>query len=245
MTKQCNQGLQTGGFDVFIAHAKNDMGKSWATRTADVLNSKRGAGFWSWKSEIVSSFLRLLNKGDYLVYSDAPTDWIQDAFKDWAYECTRLSEPWGVCLFALPRVLSDWTKRDTFVRMGCDTEDCYHNLNLLGGTHVWRVSDKALEFALKWRDAVADIHKVSQYPNVMGLPDIKGFRKHRHDQSCLSILAYQLGLKPFRDPSQYGVEIKNHYQDPKYPPWMQKKLGELVKRSEFYPQMLRHTRQRF
>eukprot|EP01104_Vermistella_antarctica_P017407 TRINITY_DN6167_c0_g1_i2.p1 TRINITY_DN6167_c0_g1~~TRINITY_DN6167_c0_g1_i2.p1 ORF type:complete len:408 (-),score=43.23 TRINITY_DN6167_c0_g1_i2:1-1224(-) len=246
MTKQCGQGLVTGAFDVFIAHGKNDMGTSWATRTSNVLDTWQGGGLWSWKSEIIASYLRLLNAGDYIVYSDAPTDWLVDAFDDWAYHCTRVSEPWGICLFSLPYAESAYTKRDTFVKMGCDTEACHHLLNLLGGTHVWRVSDKALEFALRWRDAVADIDKVSQNANVMGLPNLPGFVEHRHDQSILSILAFQVGLNAFRDPSQYGFHFDQELASPnsEMAPWRYDALAAVVKRSTFFGQIVNHTRVR-
>ena len=51
--------------------------------------------------------------------------------------------------------------------------------------------------------AMASETRLTDMPNIHGLPNLPDFVEHRHDQSVLTILAKQQGVAIFRDPSQY------------------------------------------
>ena len=50
------------------------------------------------------------------------------------------------------------------------------------------------------RDAMRDARILCDGPNVCGLPNLDGFRDHRHDQSILTILAIKHGIKTHPSP---------------------------------------------
>ncbi len=78
-----------------------------------------------------------------------------------------------------------WTRRDTFVNMGCDEERYWESLqmqcNIIGLKKTPKVSDFVEEYincALTYNIMFGE----GKYPN------FEGFREHRHDQSIFSIL---------------------------------------------------------
>jgi hypothetical protein len=78
-----------------------------------------------------------------------------------------------------------WTRRDTFINMGCDSERYWESLqmqcNIIGLKKTPKVQDFVTEY---FNDALT--YKImfgeNRYPN------FDGFREHRHDQSIFSIL---------------------------------------------------------
>lgn len=78
-----------------------------------------------------------------------------------------------------------WTRRDTFVNMGCDEEIYWNSLqmqcNIIGFKKEPITSDFITEYfedALNYKIMFGE----GKYPN------FEGFREHRHDQSIFSIL---------------------------------------------------------
>lgn len=79
----------------------------------------------------------------------------------------------------------DWSRRDTFVNMDCDSEIYWNSpqmqANLLGFVR----NEKNLQFTKEWRDSSLDYDKMfgnNQRPN------FPSFKEHRHDQTLLSLL---------------------------------------------------------
>jgi hypothetical protein len=61
-----------------------------------------------------------------------------------------------------------------------------------------------------------DVRAISDDANVLGKPDYPGFREHRHDQSIFSLLTKRYDLPAFRDPSQWGNELRHCYPTSEY-----------------------------
>jgi len=86
-----------------------------------------------------------------------------------------------------------WTRRDTFVNMGCDEEKYWDSLQMqcniiaLKKTPLMqKFVDELLECDLNYKIMFGE----NKYPN------FEGFREHRHDQSIFSILRKKYNL-PF------------------------------------------------
>ena len=60
-----------GGFDEIIGYSPEDIDREFYVKHKNILDQKRGCGFWLWKPYLINRTLQKLSYGDYLFYSDA------------------------------------------------------------------------------------------------------------------------------------------------------------------------------
>jgi hypothetical protein len=214
-----------------------------------ILDRKRGAGYWLWKPFIIESTLNDLHTGDIVIYSDAGIE-IVAGLHPLIEVCQLRTE---VLLFAGhyddvggpgPNTCGKWTRRDCFVGMDCD-RPCYHNGQMLDASFlVIRVSPQSMEFVREWLGYCVQPELLIDGPNLCGLPDLPGFIEHRHDQSILSLLAIRREMETFRHPSQFGNHLKEEAFRERGE-WTRRPYGssELYRNSQ-YGTLLNHHRKR-
>jgi hypothetical protein len=168
----------------------------------NILDQKRGGGYWLWKPYIILQELKRLNDGDYVVYSDCgrrPQSFSRriDTLLEWC------SDNGGV----LPGVYVPhwganrrWTKRDCFVLMGCDHEEYWNPCQVQAAFSVWQKNELSLSFVEKWLHYCTDERILTDIPNTCGLPHFADFVDHRHDQSVLTLCTLTEGLRGLGDP---------------------------------------------
>jgi hypothetical protein len=166
-----------------------------------IMNARRGAGYWLWKPFIVLDAMKDLPDGTPLLYTDVALTFIADPAP-----LLALTAKHPVCLFGTPsgEPASVWTKRDCFVELGADTPGFWNLPQLWAGIHLYRAGPEARAFLEKLCKAMANEVALTDQPNIHGLPDLPGFRAHRHDQSILTIVAHKENAAIFPDPSQFG-----------------------------------------
>lgn len=171
--------------------------------------ARRGAGYWRWKPWIILDAFKKAREGDIVFYTDAAMEMIADPTPLYA-----LAHAQPIVLFGYDQNLvgrpilpmREWTKRDCFVLMNADEPRFHDAPQLLGGFQMYRVCDESREFLRMFAEAGMDDRKISDSPNECGLPNLSGFRDHRHDQSILTILAIQQNVRTYGDPSQFGLD---------------------------------------
>jgi len=151
---------------------------------------KRGFGYWCWKPYILKHALATYSE-DTVLYLDSsvvfacdPTAFVSEWPTPWAAETAWTQ--------------SDWTKRDCFVLMGCDSKEYWEMLHLWAGCLLFDRDNRSI--LSEWQSWLLDPRVVSDNPNVMGLPDLQRFRDHRHDQSILGNLFRQHTLMLYKMP---------------------------------------------
>lgn len=226
------------------------MGADWWTQ--------RGIGYWLWKPYIIDLVMGKLKDGDYLVYSDAGVEFInniryvidrmdQDVFvfgNNWehAHWCKRdvveAVWPFGF-LDALPKGHS-YIQEKTWERFGKQAQ---------ASVIVFRVSAWSRKFVAEWlkwcstpvtvshRLGTAEVDREERYliddsPSVP--PNHPEFREHRHDQAILTTLAYREGIKLHWWPAVYNKGGS--------PEFVYEKLPEYA--GDDYPVLFSHHRKR-
>ena len=91
-----------------------------------------------------------------------------------------------------------WTKRDTFIPMGCDTAQYAETKQLEAAFSLWRKTAFSMKFAQEWLSCAQDERIITDMPNQGGKENYPGFRGQRHDQSVWSILCKKHQLKSHR-----------------------------------------------
>jgi hypothetical protein len=96
---------------------------------------------------------------------------------------------------------SRWTKRDTFVLMDCDTDECHTGRQVYGGLNLWKKTPANVAFAREWLKNCQDPRLITDEPNTVTQPNLPDFQDHRHDQSILSVMALKHKVPTHCDPS--------------------------------------------
>lgn len=206
-------GELTGSFDKIISYKEKDIDRSFFKKNNEILSCKRGGGYWLWKPYFIEKTLQSLNYGDFLFYCDSGSYFI-NPIDDLVQLC--LDNNQDVIPFELTHYEKDWTKRDAFVLMDCDSEAYFATKQRLSGFFLIRKSEISMNFVSEWLNFAQDKRIITDINNQCGLENYPEFKEHRHDQSIFSLLTKKYKFKAYRDPSQYGSALKEIYPDSKY-----------------------------
>lgn len=170
---------------------------------------KRGGGYWVWKPYIILKTLEKLDKEDYLIYLDAGIEIIKPLDK----LLKICKKDGGIMLFSpLHYTNKDWTKRDVFVKLRCDSSFFHNSKQLEAGMMILKKNNFTLNFIKNWLELCTEYSLINDSQNNCTLPNFPSFKEHRHDQSLLTILALKQKLKAYRSPDQ----LSNNYKPPRY-----------------------------
>lgn len=160
------------------------------TKYKRIFDTPRGAGYWAWKPLILLSTFAALQPDDIMLYLDSSTFLTADP-KPIIHEHT-------------PEVLTavqtcfpgrQYTKRDCFIAMDCDSEEYWDTGQVWAGVIAVRVCEAAKKLLTMWQDWCLNYHVISDEPSVE--PNFPDFVDHRHDQSILSNLVVKYKLPTF------------------------------------------------
>ena len=188
----CLSALRAG-FDEARGRGPESLESDFAYSNRDILKQARGGGYWLWKPKIILQELRGLNSDDILIYSDAG----RSSYYQISELPSNLIERARNLGFLLgPTIgqhgpMAHWTKRDAFVLLEADYPEIYLRAPIQATWSIWTPALQSFEFLDAWLAAALDPRVLTDMENTQGLPNLPGFRDHRHDQSILSILAYK------------------------------------------------------
>ncbi len=186
------------GVDKVISYSPSDIDAKFFAENRHILNSSRGAGYWLWKPYIILKTMKQINYGDFLVYADAGSAYVNDV--SILIDQMQVNEDY-VMVFDQPYIEREWTKRDAFILMECD-EPKYSESHQIMATYLVIKKTKDAEFFVEeWLRYCCDQRIISDDENVMGLDNYCGFVENRHDQTVLSLLAKKHKLRVYEDPS--------------------------------------------
>ena len=175
----------------------------------EILDRKRGGGFWLWKPYIILQALKSASDDDVIVYWDVgrvrPNILTRSVkpLVGWCRDHNGIFP--GVPTFPHGR----WTKRDCFHLMGCDSDEFWNARQIQATFSLWS-GRAAVEFVSQWMQWCCDRRCLTDDPNECGLPNLPGFREHRHDQSVLTNLCIKQKLPvPYSPSIPGGMWSKN------------------------------------
>jgi len=161
-----------------------------------------GKGYFLWKPYILLDAMNKLDDGDIIMYCDT-----NDMFHPQLPQAVEQLMGGDECLLLLGGFPNkDWTKRDCFVYMDCDSEDYWDVTQLEAGVCFWKVCDKSKQVLEEWLKYCTDRRILTDDDNVSGEEDFPTFQHHRRDQSILTNLAVKHEL------SVVGPEIRGYLE---------------------------------
>lgn len=208
--QQLNSSAKHGGFNGTIDYT--DKGREWefVKKYQDISNT-RGYGFWQWKPIIILDALSKLDEGDIVGYIDSGNLIINNL--DYIFNICNEKD---IVLFDNrdgnykqdTHKNREWTKRDCFVLMDCDSERYYDASQVNASYQFYKKTPQTIKFLEEYKQYCDNDNIISDLPNIIykNLPE---FKDHRHDQSILSLMAIKHNITLLPEPSEWGNYLQN------------------------------------
>lgn len=183
---------------------RKDLVKSqFYSQNRNILEQKRGAGFWLWKYYFIDKVLNEIEEGDILIYCDSAI-----LFRKSVKPLIKLAAGAtnGVLLFYNAFYNSQFTKRDVFVELNCDNDLFYNSPQIAAQFQVFIKNDFSVNFVKDVLNVSVKDNLINDDPNVLGFENLDSFIDHRHDQSITSLMAHKRKICLFPDPSQFRTK---------------------------------------
>jgi hypothetical protein len=197
------------GADKVIEYGPEDIDKDFFEKNKEILSNSRGGGYYLWKPYIYRKAYDELSDGDYLIYTDAGSIYVNKI--QYLIDCME-KENVNIMVFSLQNEMVErkYNKRDALILTGCDSPKYTETPQSIATYMVYKKSEDVKDFLDEVLKYAQDIRIISDNPNVLGQPNYDGFISHRHDQAIISLISKKRNIKRFRDPSQFG--LINHYE---------------------------------
>ena len=208
------QSARRSGFtDLFCWNRPLLEQTEFYARHRQILDQRKGGGYWLWKPYLIARELARLGSGDFLVYTDSGYPWrplvIRQSLEPLLDWCERENGGLVPGVY-IPRHGANrrWTKRECFITMNCDCEPYWGQPQIQATFSVWQKCARAEGFVAEWLawceqpTALADSRIL---PGIIEHPD---FVDHRHDQSILTNLALLRGVRCFGRPDELHPDTK-------------------------------------
>jgi len=159
----------------------------------------KGYGLWSWKPFLIYRELQNLNLNDILIYVDAGCELNPKGSSKLDFYLSETSKREAL-LFELDLPNRYWTKNHPLLT---GNSDFFLRNHIMGSVLFIKNTERTQTFIKRWLDLCSlNDGELLRDPLDNEL-QISGFQLHRHDQSCLSIAAYEEGFSTAPDPTYY------------------------------------------
>jgi hypothetical protein len=172
----------------------------------ELLDEPRGSGYWSWKSFLVNEEIQRCSDGDFILYSDAGVEFIDNI----RYITDRTND---VFLFGNNWQHAHWCKRNVIDAIMQGAEWSQFGKQAQSSVIAFRVSPYTRWFVEHWLNFCTIKHLIDDSPCEGNHPE---FREHRHDQAILTTLAHRSGIPLHWWPARYNDAFdypKGDYED--------------------------------
>lgn len=206
--KNSETAISVAGFDEVINYNTSKLPSSFFSKHETHFKYTRGAGYWIWKPFIILDALSKLNNDDILMYSDSGCHFIDNI----SHIIPKLDFSKNkVLVFNLAQIEKDWTKRDCFVNLNCDTPEYTDSKQIMSTFFMCRKSDFALHVVNQWYETMSDFHMVSdEFITPSKNKNYESFKEHRHDQSILSLVSKLNKIDYMEDITEWGDPVKRN-----------------------------------
>jgi len=152
-----------------------------------ILDNKRGAGYWLWKPYFILNEVLLLKENDYLIYTDCG-----DVFSNKIYNyLDNEIKNHDIILMSSFSKNTIYTKRDCFILMNCDNDKYWNSPQIEAGFSIWKKTDFSIKILNEWLKYCSILEIINDENKNENFSD---FIDHRHDQSILTNLSIKYNL---------------------------------------------------
>lgn len=188
------EAIKCNWFDNIKIYEPDDLTMEFKENFKEILNEKRGGGYWIWKLDIINQELKDLSKNDILVYCDAGcviNNKGEKRFKEYI-ELLKNSDECVISFQMKGCKEREWTTKEIFNYFNIDINSKEANSGQIHATIlIMKKNEKLMEILDKYFKVLKDdIYLVTDKYNTN---QIDKFRDNRHDQSIFSIIRKKYG----------------------------------------------------
>lgn len=197
------EGLKAAESFGFISkgYSELDLDDEFKKRNKKILDIPRGGGYWLWKPYIILDMLNKIEDGDFLVYMDSGAKFIKSPLN-----FLRMINHKGILTTRMVHLQGKWTKGDCFQLVNKNNSDDFRYEYQIQGTYLFfRKCKFSVDFVKNWLNLCETDTLITDEPNKLK-ENFPEFIEHRHDQSILSLMVYNLDVMYIPQIDQYCKE---------------------------------------
>ena len=203
-------------FDYCLSFGPQDIEESFKREFKNILEAKRGGGYWLWKYFFINKIINEINENDLVIYCDAGASFNYHAKKRFYEYIDMINESdFGNLRFENEKenIEKMWTNKEIFNYFKVSTDSVYaETTQLMGGHLIFKKSDHSKLFFEKFFETLNyDENLITDfYKNNQG----KFFIENRHDQSIMSMITKLYGGVILKNETYFA---KNSHEQVNYP----------------------------
>lgn len=182
------QTAKIAGFTDVIAYGPEDIEEAFKKEHKDIFQYKRGDGLWLWKPYLIKKTLDNMRDGEILFYCDSGACF----FRNVKGIISKLSSQ-DVWISVLPLKEKQFTKRQTFDIMNCNSEKYKETAQISGTFCAFKKSELSTKFVDEWLQYCCNIDALEPPKDIN--QEATYYYGHREDQSILSLLVKKIIYK--------------------------------------------------
>jgi hypothetical protein len=184
-----NEANSTGWFDSVTLYGSGDLDDEFKSNVGNVLNQRRGGGYWTWKPYIVQKHLNKINEGDILIYLDSGCT-INPHGKERFNEYIKMlnnSED-GCISFQLKGLLENtFTIKEIFNHFGViEDDEITKTGQIIAGILILKKNSNSVNLVNLWNKTLCENPLL--FTDYYNTNQSSQFRDNRHDQSIFSVI---------------------------------------------------------
>jgi hypothetical protein len=211
--KNSQSGL-AAGFNVVYQMSRSDIDCDFIQNNIEIMSSKRGAGYWLWKSYFIDSILHYMGNNDILFYADSGSVFIKRM--EPIFNAVFLDSR-GVLGFNMAgrHLEKQYTRKDVIDFMGMNSSEYTNTPQRMASFMCFRGTDFAKKLAKEYLTMCCNPRLIMDNQNRNSL-ECSEFIDHRHDQSIWSLLTKKYNITILPDPTQWGVNHGENSEEHQY-----------------------------
>ena len=221
------EAVEFGEFDTVKGYGPEDLPDDFIEKNKDILNMRRGGGYWIWRPKIIKQALNNLSNEDYLVYLDAGCK-LNNKGKERFNDYIKLLENsnYSILNFQMSgkHNIGDlckervWTTNEIFKEFDVNINgDIANSGQYLGGVFILKKNEYVINYINNIQKIIDRNPKlITDYYNSNN--QNKDFKDNRHEQSLISVYLKKTGSVVI-DCDESHVIPYGSVESLKYPFW--------------------------
>jgi len=192
-TRLANQVNELKLFDEIIVYTGNTLKEDtdfWNKHSENILNNRRGFGYWIWKPYIIKKTMENMNDGDILFFLDCGCEIEEKEWLEYCIEKVKTDKIVGT--LAIDQLENKWNKMDLIDKLDMNDDKYLNNIQRQSGANMFLIYKETRDLVNEWYDLSCDYHNIDDSPSIK--KNLETFVEHRHDQSVYSLLTKKYGI---------------------------------------------------
>ena len=204
-------------FDEVISLGPRNLDYEFKSKYNDILNQKRGSGYWIWKHRIIQNLLYEISNGDLIVYCDAGASLNYKAKKRFEeyVEIIKTSNFSNLRMECEERFKEkEFTTKELFdyFNINIDSEVA-KSTQLQAGHMFFKKNQDSVDYFKEYEKLlVTDSRLITDYYS--SFEQIPEFVENRHDQSIFSLMSKKYGSEIIKNETEFRLRPSEQYDYP-------------------------------